>query len=269
MPEVAPARSVSRVEVVRALLRVSGMVAFQYRASFLFELLVGAVNTVGVVVPLWTIYGHWNAVAGWSFPEALLVTGCFQLLSAAMGGLVEPNLGAVVEGVRNGQLDYLLLKPTDAQLVASLNRADPAKVWDLLGAVLVLGWALSALPPPSVAGVATALVLLGAGFVAMYSLWVGVICLSFWFVRVDNLRYLLSAITDAGRWPVSVYSGFVRLFLTVVVPVALVTSWPAMALTGRMDAAGVAQALGVALVLLVLSRIAWVQALRRYSSASS
>lgn len=267
--EVPPARVVSTPEVLRALLRVSSMVAFQYRASFLFELLVGAVNTVGVVIPLWTIYGHWDAVAGWSFPEALLVTACFQLLSAAMGGLVEPNLGAVVEGVRNGQFDYLLLKPADSQLVASLHRADPARIWDLVGAVVVLVWALSQLPTPTPGEVGTALVLLGAGFAAMYSLWVMVICLSFWFVRVDNLRYLLTSITDAGRWPVSVYSGFVRTFLTVIVPVALVTSWPAMALTGRMTPDLVVQGVLVAVAMLGISRYAWVRAIRRYASASS
>ncbi len=267
--EIAPPRVVSTPEVLRALLRVSSMVAFQYRASFLFELLVGAVNTVGVVIPLWTIFGHWDAVAGWSFPEALLVTACFQLLSAAMGGLVEPNLGAVVEGVRNGQFDYLLLKPADAQLVASLHRADPARIWDLFGAVAVLSWALVQLPTPSPAQIAAALVLLVAGFAAMYSLWVLVICLSFYFVRVDNLRYLLTSITDAGRWPVSVYSGFVRMFLTVIVPVALVTSWPAMALTGRMTSGLLLQGVLVALGMLALSRYAWVRAIRRYASASS
>jgi len=255
--------------VVGALLRCAAMNALQYRASFLFEFGVSAVNVLAVVLPLWTIYGRWEQVAGWSFAEALLVTAFFQLLSAVMGGLVEPNLGAVVEGVRNGQLDYLLVKPVDAQLVASLHRVDPAQLWNGIGAVVVGGYALSQLPTPSPAGVFAAAGLCLAGFAAMYSIWILVICLSFWFVKVDNLRYLLGAVTDAGRWPVDVYRGLARVFLTVVVPVALVTSWPAMALTGRMDGALSAQAGAVALVLLGVSRLGWLAALRRYSSASS
>lgn len=276
MPEVAPPaaepappRRIGRGDVIRALLRVSAMNAFQYRASFLFEFTVASVNTAGIVLPLWTIFGHWEAVAGWSFPEALLVTACFQLLSAGMGGLVEPNLGAVVEGVRNGQFDYLLVKPVDAQLVASLHRSDPARIWDLVGAIGLGAWALSGLPTPAPVDVGVAAGMLVAGFAAMYSLWVLVICLSFWFVRVDNLRYLLGAITDAGRWPVSIYRGFVRMFLTVIIPVALVTSWPAMALTGRMTGALALQALGVGVGMVVVSRLAWVRAIRRYASASS
>jgi ABC-type uncharacterized transport system permease subunit len=56
---------------------------------------------------------------------------------------------------------------------------------------------------------------------------------------------LLGAIVDAGRWPVGVYRGAARVLLTVIVPVALVTSGPAMALTGRLAPAFAAQAIAV------------------------
>jgi ABC-2 type transport system permease protein len=85
-------------------------------------------------------------------------------------------------------------------------------------------------------------------------------------VRVDNLRYLLGAVVDAGRWPVDVYRGAARVFLTTIVPVALVTSGPALALAGRLAPAFALQAVAVAAGMLVVSRWAWVQAVRRYGS---
>lgn len=262
-------RTVSRLEVVRALLRVSLMTAIQYRSSFLFAFGVGFVNTAGVVLPLWAIYQKWPSIAGWTFPEALLVIAFFQLLVGLVGGLVEPNLGAVVEGVRAGQFDYLLLKPVDAQLVSSLQRIDPVRIWDLVGAVGIGAWAYRSLPAPSALQVLAAIALFLAGCAAMYSLYLLSICLSFWFVRVDNQRHLLTAITDAGRWPVSIYRGFARVFLTVFIPVALATSWPAMALLGRMDGLLAVQAVAVGVTALVVSRLVWVTALKRYASASS
>jgi ABC-2 type transport system permease protein len=111
--------------------------------------------------------------------------------------------------------------------------------------------------------------LLVAGLFAIYGLWVLVVCTSFWFVRVDNLRYLLGSVLDAGRWPVTVYRGIARLVLTVIIPVAVVTSYPALALLGRLEPALAAQAAAVAAGMLAVSRFAWVQALRRYTSASS
>jgi ABC-2 type transport system permease protein len=255
--------------IVAALIRVALMTAMQYRSSFLFELLTGTSTALGVVLPLVFVYDHTHAVAGWSFHEALLVAAFFLVLQAIVGGLVEPNLGALVSAIRNGQLDYLLLKPPDAQLVASFSRVAPAKVWDLLGGLGVGAWALSTLPAPSVGGALAAVGLLAAGVAAVYGLWILVICTSFWFVRVDNMRYLIGAIVDAGRWPVSVYTGWVRIFLTMVIPVALVTSYPAIALLGRLDAWLAVQAVGVAVGMLVVSRLAWRFALRHYTSASS
>lgn len=255
--------------VLLALVRVSLMTAMQYRSSFLSQFVVGGLTAAATVVPLVFVFEHATTLAGWTFPETVLVTAFFLLMSAVVGGLVEPNLGAVVEGVRNGQLDYLLLKPADSQLLASFQRVDPARAWDLAASGVLGIWALGRLGPPSAGDFLVAATLLLAGLMAIYSLWILVICLSFWFVRVDNLRYLLGAVTDAGRWPVAVYRGWVRLLLTVVVPVALVTSWPAMALTGRMDGALAAQALGVGLGLFASSRFAWTRAVGRYTSASS
>jgi len=258
-----------RSGVLFALVRVALMTAMQYRASFLVEMVVGAGTTLGVVFPLVFVFGQAPDVAGWAFHEALLVGAFFLVLQALVGGLVEPNLGALVEGVRSGQLDYLLLKPPDAQLVASFQRVAPARVWDLLGGVAVGAYALAHLPTPGLGAVVSAGLLLAAGFAAVYGLWVLVVCTSFWFVRVDNLRYLLGAVVDAGRWPVTIYSGWVRIFLTTVVPVALVTSYPALALLGRLEADLAVQAAAVAVGMLVVSRVAWVQALKHYTSASS
>ncbi|MES2641608.1 MAG: ABC-2 family transporter protein [Myxococcota bacterium] len=258
-----------RSGVLLALVRVALMTAMQYRASFLLEFFVGLGTTAGVALPLLFVYDHTGSVAGWSLHEALLVGAFFLVLQALVGGLVEPNLGALVEGVRSGQLDYLLLKPPDAQFVASFQRVAPARLWDLLGGLVVGAYALAHLPTPTPVDALTAAGLLLAGLAAVYGLWVLVICTSFWFVRVDNLRYLLGAVVDAGRWPVTIYTGWVRVFLTVFVPVALVTSYPALALLGRLDLALAAQAVGVGIGMLVVSRIAWVQALRHYTSASS
>lgn len=258
-----------RSELLLALVRVSLMTAMQYRSSFLSQFFVGGLPAAAMVLPLVFVFNHVSTLDAWTFPETVLVTAFFLLMSGVVGGLIEPNLGAVVEGVRNGQLDYLLLKPADSQVLASFQRVDPARFWDVVGAGVLGAWALARLGTPPPAAWLVAAVLLLAGLLAIYSLWILVICLSFWFVRVDNLRYLLGAVTDAGRWPVTIYRGWVRVLLTVVIPVALVTSWPVMALTGRMNGQLAVQALVVGVVLVVVSRVAWLRAVGRYTSASS
>jgi ABC-2 type transport system permease protein len=103
----------------------------------------------------------------------------------------------------------------------------------------------------------------------MYSLWLLAICTSFFFVRVDNLRFLLGAITDAGRWPIPVFRGWLRWVLTFVIPVAIITSFPAMALRGTWDAGLVVTGVLTAVAFVVVSRRLWLYSLASYTSASS
>ena len=78
----------------------------------------------------------------------------------------------------------------------------------------------------------------------LYSLWILVISAAFYLVKIDNLSYLFASIYDAARWPVDVFRGFLRLLFTFVIPLALLTSYPALALLGKLDLAVAAQALG-------------------------
>jgi len=257
------------MEAVWALVRAALLTAMQYRASFIAEFLVGALSAVGVAAPLFLVYARVPEIQGWTLDQALLVTGFFLLYNAFVSGIVEPNLGSIVEGVRTGALDYLLLRPVDAQLVLSFSRVAPTAIWELLAGVVVVVGALMRLGAPTVADSALAAGLLVAGLASTYGLWLLVVCTSFWFVRVDNLRFLLSAVTDAGRWPVSVYGRGLRIALTTVVPVALVSSYPAMALLHRLDTSLVLGAFATAGVMLVVSRGVLRLALSRYASASS
>ena len=58
-------------------------------------------------------------------------------------------------------------------------------------------------------------------------------------MRLDNLMYLLGSIFDVARWPVQVFQGAWRFVFTFVIPVAVMTTFPAMALLGKLDARGV------------------------------
>jgi ABC-2 type transport system permease protein len=161
------------------------------------------------------------------------------------------------------------MKPVDAQLLVSLRSVAPARMWDLIASAVVGGWALSRLPAPGLIDIAVAGIMLLAGLASMYALWVLAICTSFFFVRVDNLRFLLMSVTDAGRWPITVFSGWVRWVLTVIIPVGIITSFPAMALRGTWDATIVATGVITATCFVVLSRHVWKRSLASYTSASS
>ena len=249
-------------------LRLSLILALQYRADFLIEGVISLFFTMTALVPLFVVFGERPAIAGWSFGEALVVTGFFTLMGGIMEGAINPSLGIVVEHIRKGTLDLVLVKPADAQFLMSTQRFLPWRMVAVPASLVIFGFAFGELGrAPSLGEIGASLVLLAAGVLILYSLWILVISAAFYVVRVDNLTVLLSSIFDAARWPASVFRGVLAVVFTFVIPLALMTTYPAEALLGRLDGGRLVLALGGAVVFAFIARLVWLQALRRYTSA--
>jgi ABC-2 type transport system permease protein len=154
--------------------------------------------------------------------------------------------------------------------MVSASHYEPWKVFDLIAAIGLAIYAFAKLGrAPSPADVALGVALFVAGIAAMYSLFVLCAAASFWVVRLDNLMYLLSAIFDTARWPIQVLPGIWRVVFTFIIPVAIMTTFPAMALLGTLTARAAVATGGGALAMVVISRLVWTAAIRSYTSASS
>jgi ABC-2 type transport system permease protein len=265
-------RSVFRryLGLLRVQLQISATLAMQYRLDFFFKGLM-AVFWLGVtLVPLLVVFSQRTTVKGWTWPEALVVLGWFSLLKAVLEGSVTPSLTAVVEGVRTGALDFVLLKPADAQFLVSTARFEPWKLIDVAGALGILTYAFTRLGrAPAIDDVARALLLLAVAILLLYSIWILVVSASFWVVRVDNLSYLFGSLFDVGRWPINVFGPVLRAIFTFVFPLALMTTFPAQALLGKPDAPNTALVVIGGLAFAALARAVWMRAIRFYTSASS
>ncbi|MCM2333258.1 MAG: ABC-2 family transporter protein [Anaeromyxobacteraceae bacterium] len=251
-------------------LRASAALALQYRLEFLGQGALALLWTAWSLVPLLVVYDGRPGLAGWTFEEALVVIGWFTLMKGVLEGAVNPSLASVVEHIRKGTLDFVLLKPADAQFLVSTARFMPWRVVDVLAGLAIFAAAFARMGrSPSAGAVAAALLLLGCATLVLYSLWILVISAAFYVVKVDNLSYLFSSIYDAARWPVSVFRGALRLVFTFVIPLALMTTYPALALLGKLDAAVGLQALLGALAFAAVARLTWRRAIGAYTSASS
>jgi ABC-2 type transport system permease protein len=253
-----------------AQLRASMLVALQYRADFALDAAIEILWTSTALAPLLVVFALRRGVAGWSFAEALVVVGVFTLLQALMEGAMNPSFASVVEHVRKGTMDHVLMKPVDAQFLVSTARLHPWRAVNLLTATAMFVVAFRELGrAPSLAEVGAAVLLLAAAVVILHALSTLAMCTVFYAVRTDNLTDVFSAVFDAARWPASVFRGAARVVLTFVVPLGLMTTVPAQALLGALDGRTAAIALGEAALLAALARVAWGRALRRYTSASS
>ena len=256
--------------LLAAQLRISALLSLQYRGDFFSDGLISAFWLFFNAMPLYVAYQHRLLIARWAFPEALVVLGFFTLLKGIMDGAVNPSLTAVVDQIRKGTLDFTLLKPADAQFLLSTSRFQPWKAADVLGGLLLLVVSFFLLRrSPSLGGFAAGLVLLAAAVLLLYSLWILTVCAAFYVIRLDNLAFLFASIFDLARWPVYVFRGGFRLLFTFLIPLAIMTTYPAMALLGTLTVAPLLWALTGTALFGLLARWVWGRSLRRYSSASS
>jgi ABC-2 type transport system permease protein len=251
-------------------LRLSAVLAMQYRWEFLLDGFFSVFWTITALLPLWLVFDERPVIAGYTYPEALCVVGFFTLLQGVLEGAIHPSLATVIEHIRTGTLDFVLLKPADAQFLVSTQRFAPWRAINVLAGIAIFVYAFATLGrAPGVADVLLALAMLVLAIVILYAMWILVISAAFHVGRIDNLRFLFLAIFDAARWPSTVYRGVMSFVFTFVIPLALMTTYPARALLGRLDAATALFAWVLGLLFALLARAVWLQSLRRYTSASS
>lgn len=251
-------------------LRTSASAGMAYRSDFLLEGALALLSLGLVLLPWIVLFDGRDAVGSWDRPSMLIVIAYFIGVRAVLEGLISPSLIDLLDRIRSGAFDYVLLKPIDAQALVSTSRCEP---WQVFNALFAIGLVVYAFAErghaPAPADVALGVALFAAGLAAMYALWIVCAAAAFWVVRLDNLTFLLGAIFDVARWPVHVFRGAWRFVFTFVVPVAVMTTFPAEALLGRLPAETALATVGGALALLVVSRLVWRLAIRNYTSASS
>ena len=241
-----------------------------YRVNFLVQLVESVLELGTAIAGLAVIFSYTQTLGGWTPDEVLALVGVFFMVGGAIRMVIQPSMQKLVESVRDGSLDFTLAKPEDAQLLSSVQSVDIWKLTDVGLGIAVLGVALARMGALVSVGEAIAfLAALLAGAVTVYSFWVILAATAFWFVRVENILMVFQSMYEAGRWPVSIYPGWLRFGLTFIVPIAFAVTVPAEALTGRLSWWSLGLAGLVAIVLFAGARLLWKAGLRRYAGASS
>ncbi len=251
-------------------LRLGVLNELQYRVNF-FVAAFQALLSVGVgIVVLLLVYSHTTSLNGWSESELLVVLGVQLLLGGIVSTAIQPNMQRLTDDVQQGKLDFLLTKPEDAQLLASLRVIQIWQSVDVLSGAIVV--AVGAARVGGGLGVGHALAFVGLlllGAFLLYCFWLILATGSFWIIDMWFLANLWEGLFQTGRWPIGIYPGWLRYSMTYLVPIGFAITVPAQALTDRLQWTTVGVAVGFALALAAFTRWFWRFGLRRYSGASA
>jgi ABC-2 type transport system permease protein len=241
----------------------------EYRTNFLLTAVSSLGSLAGSIFAMTLFYQHGGSLGGWPWHEALLVLGLFTVLQGLSRMLLNANLSRIVEHVRRGTLDFVLLKPIDSQFWLSTRRLSPWGLPDLVFGVSVLAYSGHVLSL-SFTHLVLAVVPIVLSITILYSLWYIIASTTIWYVKIYNVTEVLQSLLAAGRFPIDAFPpGLYRFVFSFIVPVAFLTTVPARAMLGRAGYQSLLAATAFAVGLFVFSRVFWRFALRSYSSASS
>ena len=257
-------------KLMGVFLKVNLQMSLAYRADTVINILLNLMWLGWELLSLNIIFSNTAKLGGWGPGELIALLGVFRLVNTLMAALLWPNTEKFNASVRDGSLDYSLLQPVNSMFLVSFSRITVWRAWDLVLAFILIIVGIN------LAGdVTTPLSLLSfifltiSGGIVIYSLWIVLIALTFWFTKFDNNVTILQALLDSGRYPATVYPVWLRTIVTFIIPIAVATTVPLQALRGDLSGWQVALFAGVSLASFLIATQVWRFGVRRYSGASS
>jgi ABC-2 type transport system permease protein len=252
--------------------RASAQNELAYRANFWIGLLHSLLNLATGVLGVLVLFGQVETLHGWDLPSTLALLGVFLTLGAVRGLVIGPSLEGLagMDGeIWSGQFDFTLLRPVNAQFLASVRHWRPFALVDLalgLGVLVVAAVRLAQAFTP--AHLVTFLFTLAVAVTILYAILLAFAAMTLWSPGF-LFTWVFDGLFQMARYPVGVYPDWLRLVLTWVVPVGLMTTVPAQALSGGLPPEMLAGSTVLAGVLLAGASLLFRSGLRRYASASS
>ncbi|HEU4745822.1 MAG TPA: ABC-2 family transporter protein [Anaerolineales bacterium] len=258
------------LKLLSAFLKVNIQMSLAYRADTVVNILLNLMWLGWELLSLGIIFSNTETIGGWDFGELIALLGVFRLVHTLMIALIWPNTEKFNQSIRDGSMDYTLLQPINSMFLVTFSRITVWRAWDLiLAAVLIVVGVNMSGDTTTALDILTFILLTVSGGIVIYSLWIVLIALTFWFTKFDNNVTILQALLDAGRYPVTVYPVWLRILVTFVIPIAVATTIPLQGLRGDLTPSRVLMFVAIGIISFLIASQVWKRGLKQYSGASS
>lgn len=216
------------------------------------------------------IFGQVNTIAGWTRLEVLALMACQSFFNAIIWLFINPSLLQVNEEIRDGKLDFLLIKPVSSRFMVTFRKVSYNSVLRTFVMAYIMFYFLSQnqsyQTPFSLFGFLVSFI---SGLTIYYCLYFMIATLGIWFTKIDNLYDIYDSLVVIGRYPTYVFKNSLRFIFFYLIPIAFVATIPVQFLLGRGEASLIFLSVILAILFYIVSDKFWRFALRHYSSASS
>jgi ABC-2 type transport system permease protein len=262
--------NMNALKLLSAFLKVNIQMSLAYRADTVVSILLNLMWLGWELLSLSIIFNNTETIGGWDFGELIGLLGVFRLVHMLMMALIWPPTEKFNQSIRDGSMDYTLLQPVNSMFLVTFSRITIWRFWDLILSVVLItiGVNMSGSTTTPL-DILIFFLLTVSGAIVIYSLWIVLIALTFWFTKFDNNVTILQALLDAGRYPVTVYPVWLQILVTFVVPIAVATTVPLQGLRGDLTFSRVLIFITIGIASFLIASQVWKRGLKQYSGASS
>src|ERR1043165_976050 len=123
------------VQVLKAFYRSSIQTDLEYRVDFFTRILASLLGLMTTIGALSIAYNYTGTLKGWSFPQTLVLLAVYYLMDGLIEMFIAPNMRTVMGQVQQGTLDFVLMKPLNAQFTATFRTIN---IWRIVNVMVGL-----------------------------------------------------------------------------------------------------------------------------------
>ena len=245
--------------------------ALEFRFDFVFRIFMDIIYYAVNIAFYQVLFQHMTTLSGWTESQTMVFVAVFLVVDALQMCLFSNNLFFFPMLINKGDLDYYLVRPVSTLFFVSLREFAVNSFFNVLIAIGIMVWTLYRFPEPVTI---TRLLMLGfgiAGGTAVFYLVRMVLLIPvFWLHTSRGLDAIFWSLTRAKERPDGIFTGWVRVIFTSILPFSLMASFPARLFLEPENALGTGLHLcAVIATFSFLVVLLWRLGLRSYSSASS
>ena len=258
------------IKVYRKFLHTSLASEFEYKTNILIDIITSVLSLIGSIFLLSIFFQNVASIGGWRFEQALIIQAIYTILNGITNTCFNPNLSEIVKHIREGTLDFVLLKPIDSQFFISLKKTNPSGFLEIILGFFLLSYCIRINQVNlNLSFLILSVITIICSIFILYSLWFFISTTTIWFVKTWNATEVLRSFLYIGRFPLNSFSLSLRIFFSVFIPIAFITTIPSEVYLGLSNSWKILLEVIVAMIFLFTSRKFWYFALKFYTSASS
>ena len=243
----------------------------EFKLNFIFEIFIDAIYYLSLFFFFKIIFQFTQSLGEFDQDAVIIFLVTLYLSDSLYVFFLGGNVFNINNAVKEGGLDFILLKPVNSQFFISCRYVNTYSIVSILILSILIG-RLAYLYHDSIFYIYNYIFFslsLICGTIIFYSFEFIIASLVFWFRNFSYAGWLAGELTKYSRRPDSIYKNFFRKTLFTIFPMAMINSVPSRFLLFGVDIKLFLLQVCVTIFFLWLTSYVWKRGLLRYESASS